>query len=274
MDFSLRTALSESLRYAIPGIGHTLKISWRLILGTVVLLAAFIAAVGFIFGFDELGSKAEYSTSRMALDIGSAIIGLLFSAAFLTVVARDQVLKESPARLLPAFWGVFLRYFIITLIAFGLIIALVFVATAIFIGIADAFGTDGRSPINEILVSLMPLVGLLMIGYLISRFITWAASYAVDRPQTFGEAWRATAGITGWKILAGMIALVVLVIIAALALVFLIWAPGYALLNQASDVAAVPIGIIFGIAVLLLYWIFATLLTIFPVAVFTQLARS
>jgi hypothetical protein len=270
--FSLGSALSESLRYAIPGIGHALKISWWLFVVTLVVLAIIVAIVGGIFGFDELGD-GEYSAAKALRDLGVSAVSLMSGAAFLTILARDYVLRESPPRLFPVFWPVLLRYFVVTLLIIAIVIVLALAMAGIIFGLI-ASGAEGRNALTDFLFAYVPFFGgLLIVGYCLCRLITWTPSRAVDQPQTFGEAWRATAGATAWKILAGLAIIVISAYVAALIL-FFAWVFLYGAFSQVSDWIGIPIIVLFFAAMLLMYLMFAVLLTVYPATVFKQLART
>jgi hypothetical protein len=265
-QFSLGTALIESLRYAIPGIGHVLKISWWLLLLFVVAIAVIVAILASIFGLDELVQRDEYPAGRILFELSNGVLGLLFGSALLVVFARDYILQESPPRLLPVLWPVALRAFLFTITLTIAVFVLTFAITLLAILLGATLGASGG-----IAGFIAGVLGAIAFVYLICRFITWVVSRAVDQPHTLGEAWRATAGSTAWKILAGLVIIVILSIAVAFVIALLAPFGGY-VLDQMPALVAIPIAVIVGMALLVIYVMFIALVTIYPAAIFKQIA--
>jgi hypothetical protein len=264
-QFSLGTALSESLRYAVPGIGHVLKISWLILLIFIIVLAACVAILGGIFGIDDVTQTEEYSTGRILFQLLNFVISLAFSAALLTVFARDYVLEEAPPRLFATFGQVLVRTFLFTIAAMAVAFVVVFVLTFVAILLGAALGSAGGAA--GFILGVLVFVALL---YLFCRFVTWIVSAAIGAPQTLGEAWRTTAGATGWKVLGGFIVLFVLAIIVAI--VFGVLSQFlFPVLADASTAVLISLAVVIGLAIIVVYLMFVAAITVYPATVIKQM---
>lgn len=264
--FSLRTALSESLRYAIPGIGHLLKILWPVLLALVPA----IVIVGFIFVnvlTPEKLAQDEASAEKLLFNLVILVLGLIFGSALITVIGRDYILAESPVRMFPVYWSVLLRTFLFTLIMlvimFIIVMGIGFLLEYVLAGAPLELGPG-------FVVNILILIGIL---YLYSRLVTWVVSRAIDRPQTFRETWRATGGAIGWKIAAGFIIITLLAMIL-LFVIYYSWRLIFPALNQIPEVLAYPAAILFFLTFFAVYLIAAAVLTaVYPATIFSQMAR-
>jgi hypothetical protein len=265
--FSLKAALSESLRYAVPGIGHVFKITWPVLLAFIATLVVLSVLFSAIFGFGEIVQRRPYSTGRFVFDIINFMVSLSFGTALLVIITRDYLLQESPVRLFSTFWPVMLRYLLLMLIfVVGFI---VFIIVVVFAGILLGAAL-GPTAVDIISIPFM-LLSVVGFGYLFCRIISWVTSCAVGYPQTLRQAWRATAGATAWKILGGLVLIVLITAAALLAFVLLSAFMIYAV-DKISIVGAIPFAIVLFVALTVVYMMFIALITVYPANIFKQTA--
>jgi hypothetical protein len=263
--FSLGSALSESLRYAVPGIGHVFKITWLVILAFIAAIVVLSVLFSAIFGLEEIVRTEQYSGGKVAFEIINFIIGFLFGAALLVIIARDYLLQEQPVRLLPVLWPVALRYFLLTLMVLAGLILYFIVVTIAGIALGSVLGPNAVTLIG------IPVIALSVVGfaYLVCRIITWVIARAVDHPQTLGQAWRSTAGATGWKVFGGLVLLALITAAALFVFVLLAGLTAYAV-DRVSIALAIPLGLGLLAALIVIYMMFFALFTVYQANILKQ----
>lgn len=209
--FSLVTALSDAFTYVLAGFPNFLRLSWKFLLFAVVAAALFFVAIGFF-------ARSENEVGLYVASGCAIFLGLLVSVAYYIVVARNWLLGETAPRFLPVYPAFLLRVVVLTVLLLAVMAAIF--GPVIAAGIAGfGYFDDSKSELSTAVV-VLAVITLIVVAifaviaglYIAGRLMPWMVAAAIEKPQTLGEAWRATKG-AGLRIMAGMLGLTVLFMI-------------------------------------------------------------